>query len=98
MAEKTKKRIAARRETIIAAAEEVFNAKGYTAATVDEIAEKANISKGSVYNYFQSKQELFSQLFLQEVQEEEAIWRRSFRKWFLHGKSLRCFWSNVFIV
>lgn len=72
MVEKTQ-RISARRESIISAAEEVFAEKGYAAATVDEIAEKANISKGSVYNYFQSKQELFGKLFLNEVQEGETF-------------------------
>ncbi len=70
--EKKNQRVTARREAIISAAEEVFNAKGYTAATVDEIAVRANISKGSIYNYFQSKQEIFGQLFRKEVQEEES--------------------------
>jgi AcrR family transcriptional regulator len=75
-----KKRISARRKAILAAAEDVFAAKGYTAATVDEIAAKAKISKGSVYNYFQSKQELFSQLFLQEVEQEEALTEQLLQK------------------
>ncbi|MBN1555102.1 MAG: TetR/AcrR family transcriptional regulator [Phycisphaerae bacterium] len=71
MAEK-KDRVQARRSAILTAAEHVFAAKGYSAATVDEIAEKANLSKGSVYNYFQSKQELFGELFLQALIEDEA--------------------------
>lgn len=68
-----KKRISARRRAILAAAEQIFAQKGYAVATVDEIAARANISKGSIYNYFRSKQELFSELFLQEVQQEEAL-------------------------
>lgn len=77
---KKKKRISARRKAILAAAEQVFAAKGYTAATVDEIAEKAKISKGSVYNYFQSKQDLFGELFLKEIKEEEALTEEMLRR------------------
>lgn len=66
------KRIVARRKKILAAAECVFGSKGYAAATVDEIARQAGISKGSIYNYFESKQELFAELFLQAVLDDEA--------------------------
>ncbi|MBN1942206.1 MAG: TetR/AcrR family transcriptional regulator [Phycisphaerae bacterium] len=68
-----KDRIIARKKSILSAAEKIFAAKGYASATVDEIAEKAHISKGSVYNYFKNKQELFSDLFFQEVKQEEAL-------------------------
>ena len=66
------KRVNRRRSDILAAAEKVFAAKGYTEATVDEIATQAGISKGSVYNYFESKQTLFAELFLQSLVEDEA--------------------------
>lgn len=60
-----------RRGDILAAATKVFGAKGYSAATVDEIAVAAGVSKGSMYNYFKSKQDLFTQLFLSSVVEDE---------------------------
>lgn len=44
-------------EQIIDAAESVFS-KGFQAATMDKIAEKAELSKGSLYSYFSSKNEL----------------------------------------
>ncbi|NOZ03908.1 MAG: TetR/AcrR family transcriptional regulator [FCB group bacterium] len=44
------------------AAKEVFFAKGLLAATMDEIAEKAEYSKGTLYLYFQSKEELYLSL------------------------------------
>lgn len=48
-----------KRQEIVAAAREVFTARGFTAATLDEIAEKAEFGKGTLYSYFQSKDELF---------------------------------------
>lgn len=56
-----------RREAIIAAAQEAFDAHGYAATTIDEVAAKAGISKGNVYNYFRSKEELFEQVFVAVV-------------------------------
>ena len=53
-----------RREAIIAAAAEAFDAHGYAATTVEEVAAKAGISKGNVYNYFRSKEELFEEVFV----------------------------------
>jgi AcrR family transcriptional regulator len=47
-----------RRGQITSAARQVFARKGYDAATVDEIAEVAGVSKGSIYNYFRSKEDI----------------------------------------
>ena len=49
----------ARREAIMASAREFFFAKGFTATTMDEIAHKAELSKGALYLYFASKEELY---------------------------------------
>ncbi len=48
-----------RRCAIIEAADEVFARKGLSAATMDEIAAAAEVSKGTLYLYFKSKDELF---------------------------------------
>ncbi len=48
-----------RRESIIDAAEKMFFAKGIAASTVDEIAEASELSKGTVYLYFKTKEELY---------------------------------------
>ena len=56
-----------RRQAIIAAAQEAFDAHGYAATTIDEVAAKAGISKGNIYNYFRSKEELFEQVFVNVV-------------------------------
>jgi AcrR family transcriptional regulator len=48
-----------RREQILNAAVDIFAGKGYTAATVLEIARKAGLAPGTIYLYFPSKRELF---------------------------------------
>ncbi len=52
------KRESKRRSQIISAARQVFSRKGYDAATVEEIAETAGVSKGLIYNYFRSKEDI----------------------------------------
>lgn len=48
-----------RREDIIDAAEEVIRERGFEASTMDEIAERAGVSKGSLYLHFENKMALF---------------------------------------
>jgi AcrR family transcriptional regulator len=44
---------------ILHAALDVFAARGFAAAKLDEVAAKAGVSKGTLYLYFESKEELF---------------------------------------
>lgn len=46
-----------RRQAIIEAAQAVFAEKGYTHATLDEIAHRAEFGKGTLYNYFDGGKE-----------------------------------------
>ncbi len=57
-----KKKPAERRSEILAVALKAFDAHGFAGTTIDAVAEEAGIAKGSVYNYFRSKQELFYQV------------------------------------
>jgi len=52
-----------RRAQILAVAAELFSRGGYKGVTVDAIARRAGISKGNLYWYFRSKQEIFQLLF-----------------------------------
>ena len=63
MSSSNEDRLARRRQGILDAAERVFGAHGYAATTIDVVAEEAGVSKGSIYNYFQSKEDLFVQVF-----------------------------------
>jgi len=57
------------REIILKAAKEVFAEKGYYSTTVDDVAERAGVAKGSIYTYFNSKYELFVTALLQDFEE-----------------------------
>ncbi|WP_170920361.1 TetR/AcrR family transcriptional regulator [Desulfacinum hydrothermale] len=59
------------RDRILEAALEVFSEKGFHHATMDEIADRAGVGKGTVYRYFSSKDNLFSQLVQARLQELE---------------------------
>lgn len=52
----------AKRQEIVNAARQVFAQKGYDHATLDEIAAKAEFAKGTLYNYFDSKETLFREI------------------------------------
>ncbi len=51
-----------KRQEIMRAARLVFAMRGYESATLDEIAEKAEFAKGTLYNYFDSKETLFREI------------------------------------
>ena len=63
-----------RRRAILVAAADLFDARGYAATTMEEVAAGAGISKGSIYNYFRSKNDLFTQLYseMTAVDEDQA--------------------------
>jgi AcrR family transcriptional regulator len=58
----------ARRKQLLAAAQEVFVANGYHAAAMDDIAERAGVSKPVLYQHFPGKLELY--LALLDTQTE----------------------------
>ncbi|WP_419785348.1 TetR/AcrR family transcriptional regulator [Pseudodesulfovibrio sp.] len=60
-----------RRMFLLDTAEAIFLKKGYEAATVNDILEAANLSKGGFYHYFKSKNEVLDAL------------RNRYTRWFL---------------
>jgi AcrR family transcriptional regulator len=81
---------AARKEQILAAATEVFSRKGFSAARMEDIADETGVSKGTLYLYFDSKDDLItaildlifqrefkqiSQLDLSAISATQAIWQ-----------------------
>ncbi len=58
----------ARRRQLLAAAQEVFVAQGYHAAAMDDIAERAGVSKPVLYQHFPSKLELYLALLDQHAE------------------------------
>ncbi len=61
-----------KRRQIIEGAAGVFNEFGYDGASMSRIAEQASVSKGTLYNYFTSKSDLFSAFVEKETSEKRA--------------------------
>jgi TetR/AcrR family transcriptional regulator len=76
-AERRARERAQRQQEILDAAREVFFSLGIGRATVDDVAACAEVSKGTIYLYYQSKEELLAHLLLegldQLVAELEAV-------------------------
>jgi len=53
-------------EKIKKAAKEIFLSKSYSETTMEEIAEKAEIGVGTLYNYFKSKDEIYIAIMSEE--------------------------------
>ncbi|HEY2753185.1 TetR/AcrR family transcriptional regulator [Phenylobacterium sp.] len=64
---KFRRRKAARPGEIVEAAMAVFAERGYAAAGLEEIARRAGISKGSLYLYFETKEEIFHAVVAQAI-------------------------------
>lgn len=64
-----------RRETILAAAAELFADKGVSATSVREIAQRVGILSGSLYHHFGSKDELVQEIVLSYLDELLARYR-----------------------
>ncbi len=66
-----------RRLQILDAAERIFSRKGFDKARMDDIVHEAGLSKGSLYWYFKSKDELIRALldrvFISEMREAESV-------------------------
>jgi TetR/AcrR family transcriptional regulator len=57
-----------RKEEILNAAQKVFFDKGLPTATMDEIAEAAELSKGTLYLYYKSKEDLYLGVMMRGMQ------------------------------
>ena len=73
----------ARRETILAAAAQVFAAHGVDGATVEMVARQAEVAVGTIYLYFSSRDDLFVSLMA------ERIGRLRARHLEIHARNLK---------
>ncbi len=64
---KFRRRKADRPDEIVAAALEVFSERGFAAARLDDIAARAGVSKGAIYLYFATKEDIFRAVVEQAV-------------------------------
>lgn len=91
-----------RKELIIQSALQNFMEEGYERATMQEIAVKAGVGKGTIYEYFSSKEELFSEVVLTGIHKMCDELAKSFSEpgticdkvKRLYAKNIRLFQSN----
>jgi len=62
-----------RKALILQAAEEVLMEKGYHETSIDEIAARVGIAKGTVYLHFASKEDLVIALFAQDLEKFQQL-------------------------
>jgi AcrR family transcriptional regulator len=72
-----------RRSEIIDAAEKLFFEKGFDGVSMDDVAEKAELAKGTLYLYFKSKDSLFFAVVLRGA----SILNGMFREYVSKGKT-----------
>ncbi len=74
------KRGQARVEKILLAAAEVFTEVGYTAATTQQIADRANTAIGSIYQFFPDKLAIFHAIEVEYLQQAQEFDREFFEQ------------------
>lgn len=75
---KRERRKEARPGELLAAALELFVEKGYAATRSEEVARRAGVSKGTLFLYFSSKEELFKAVVRENITGRFAEWYAEF--------------------
>src|SRR5262245_53847768 len=70
----SEERKAARREQILEGARRCFAENGYEGATVAKLEHELGLSRGSLFNYFPSKEDLFVELAVRDSARMSDIW------------------------
>jgi AcrR family transcriptional regulator len=77
-------------ERLLGAAAAVFSARGFRATQVSDIAERASLSVGAFYRYFDDKRAIFialAHLFLQRQHEAQAAYLAEWQRRLLAGEA-----------
>ena len=67
-------RKAERREQILAGARRCFAEHGYEGATVVRLEQAIGLSRGAIFNYFGSKEDLFAELVAEDSERLSLLW------------------------
>jgi AcrR family transcriptional regulator len=89
-----------RRMVILKSARKLFFAKGFKSVTVDEIAKFSELGKGSIYLYFSSKEEIYAQILLNDMDRFHQQAVALFNKKKTAADSLfefSCFYTDIFL-
>ena len=77
-APKRERRKEARPGELLDAALDLFVEKGFSATRVDEVAARAGVSKGTLFLYFQSKEDLFKAVVRKNIANNFPRWQEEF--------------------
>jgi len=80
IAERKEREKEQRKNDIIDAAERVFFNKGHENATMDDVAEEAELSKGTLYLYFKNKEDLYLAIHLRGNKILHALFEKAFKQ------------------
>jgi AcrR family transcriptional regulator len=99
-AHKRERRKEARPGELLDAALSLFVEKGFAATRAEEVAAKAGVSKGTLFLYFQSKEDLFKAVIRENIANLFPAWNEEFRTF--EGSSaemlryaMNSWWVNV---
>lgn len=77
-APKRERRKQARPGELLDAALDLFVEKGFSATRADEVATRAGVSKGTLFLYFQSKEDLFKAVVRENIANKFPTWQEEF--------------------
>ncbi len=97
---KRERRKEARPGELLAAALELFVEKGYAATRVEEVARRAGVSKGTLFLYFATKEELFKAVVRENLAGRFPEWQAEFEAYTgstpdLLRYAMRMWWQRV---
>jgi AcrR family transcriptional regulator len=85
-----------KKERVLTAATDLFAGRGFHRTEMDEIARRAGISKGSLYNYFKSKDDLFLYICNRGIHGfRESVWRTIPSDWDIYRQVEELFRREV---
>lgn len=66
-----------RKQLIVEAATKSFTLFGYKATTMDQVAKLANVGKGTIYNFYKNKEQLFQEIVQTHIEEMKLVAQES---------------------
>jgi len=86
-----------KKQRILEAASGLFSRKKYHEVMVDEVAKIANIAKGTVYNYFSSKEDLYFSIMKMRLEKLNATLYENIKDGMSSLYALRAFITHVYM-
>ncbi|MCB0270995.1 MAG: TetR/AcrR family transcriptional regulator [Calditrichaeota bacterium] len=80
IAERREREKEQRRQSILDAAEELFFGKGIEHTTMDDVAEAAEVSKGTLYLYFKNREDIYHGIYLRGLDVLKSYFEEALRQ------------------